>query len=132
MLNVEKYRKELSEGIGRLECQIHDLRKKSGCTFTNFCADCRAESIKWLCSEYTKPSLTKEETDYLIAVIKPFRKFVMYMVKSESEDGWEKIVFYSENPTNWECVTELPPFQSGTKFKAMELGKIYTPNELKL
>lgn len=82
-------------------------------------------------SEYKEPVLTEEEKEYLSSVIKPFRKFVVYIEKIKYIDYW-KIIFYSQNLKSWECMTNLPPFQSGTRFKGMKLNRQYKLEELGL
>ena len=81
MLNIEKYKNELSKDFDTLDCQICALRKKGNCKLGDHCDECRAENINWLCSEYKEPILDDEEKEYLSAVIKPFRKDVEYIVK---------------------------------------------------
>lgn len=136
MLNIEKYREDLKEkGEGVLECNIQFLMGKNpyGCMRFDGCHACRKECIEWLCSEYKDPILDDEEKEYLHAVIKPFRKFVMGIKKLEAKaNGMEKISLYSQDSQSWGCTTILPPFKSGTRFKGMELGKEYTLEELGL
>ena len=69
MLNIEKYKNELSKDFDTLDCQICALRKKGNCKLGDHCDECRAENIKWLCSEYKEPILDDEEKKYLSAVI---------------------------------------------------------------
>ena len=125
MLNIEKYKDELNKDLDTLDCQICTLRKNGNCNCGDCSDTCRAENIKWLCSEYKEFILTEEERKYLSAVIEPFKKYVMYIAKLDFKVGWEKIVFYSQSFKTWECMTDLPPFQSGTRFKGMELNEHY-------
>lgn len=131
MLNIEKYKNELSKDFDTLDCQICALRKKGNCKLGDHCDECRAENIKWLCSEYKEPLLDDEEKKYLSAVIEPFRKSVISIKKLEATYGWEIISFYYTFQS-YGCITILPPFQSGTRFKDMELGKEYMCEELGL
>lgn len=134
MLNIEKYRAKLENYEIPLDCYIREIREKckeeNDSCGSKRCVECRKENIEWLLSE--AQILDDAEKAYLSAVIKPFRKFVISIKKLESTDGWEIISFYSQNSQSCGCVTILPPFQSGTRFKGMELGKEYTLEELGL
>lgn len=122
------------EGDGLLECNIQFLMGKSCCMRFDGCRACRKECIEWLLEEYKEPILTEEEKEYLRAVIKPFRKFVMCIKKLEaSAKGMEKISLYSQDSQSWGCTTILPPFKKSTgMFQNMELDREYTLEELGL
>lgn len=141
MLNKEKYAKEIVEiAINNGTIALKD-NKPISCSKIK-CIDCEQNvpgcgcSMKklteWANSEYKEPVLTEEEKEYLSSVIKPFRKFVVYIEKIKYIDGWEKIIFYSQNLKSWECMTNLPPFQSGTRFKGMKFNRQYKLEELGL
>ena len=70
--------------------------------------------------------LTKEEKEYLEAVIRPFRKKILYIRKRSRDD--EYIVFVLPN----EDCGVLPYFTKNTMYKGMELEKEYTLEELGL
>lgn len=134
MLNKEKYKNELEDILfnslavtinGDIEeCKnICDCCEE--CIFYNGNCGGYEEAKKWLNSEYKESILTDEEREYLRAVIEPFKKYVMYIAKLDFKVGWEKIVFYSQSFKTWECMTDLPPFQSGTRFKGIELNEHY-------
>ena len=132
MLNIEKYKEDiLNMRLANITCCASDL-SHVGCRANKPCIKCKKEALEWLLEEYTEPILDEAEKEYLSSVIKPFRKFVVYIEKIKYIDGWEKITFYSLNLKSWECVTILPPFQSGTRFKGMELNKQYKLEELGL
>ena len=137
MLNIEKYKEELKKCKRiRLDCQICKMREEckeveSGFCFSNPCSACREDNIEWLCSEYKEPILDEAEKEYLSAVIEPFRKSVISIKKLEATYGWEIISFYYTFQS-YGCITILPPFQSGTRFKGMKAGKEYTLEELGL
>ena len=135
MRNIEKYEKEVLDSLNYCNLDIKlenvDTGLKEDCDDRN-CNVCKKQLIEWLLSEYKEPVLTEEEKEYLSSVIKPFRKFVVYIEKIKYIDGWEKIIFYSLNLKSWECMTNLPPFQSGTRFKGMKLNKQYKLEELGL
>ena len=136
MLNIEKHRDRLENYEIPLDCYIREIREKckgkNDSCGSKRCIECRKENIEWLLSEYKEPTLTEEEKEYLSSVIEPFRKFIVYIEKIKYIDGWEKIIFYSLNLKSWECMTNLPPFQSGTRFKGMKLNKQYKLEELGL
>ena len=69
--------------------------------------------------------LTKEEKDYLSAVIKPFRD----RVSSISKDGPLEYITISLDDDDFAI---LPNFKEDTMYKGMQLGKKYTLEELKL
>ena len=69
--------------------------------------------------------LTKEEKDYLSAVIKPFRN----RVSSISKDGPLEYITISLDGDDFAI---LPNFEEGTMYKGMKLGKKYTLEELEL
>ena len=131
MLNIEKYKKEV---IARLEiCQmermIHDITGFNYCgSGSDHCTPCAEYVYKWLLSEYKESILNDAEKKYLSAVIKPFRKKVMDVVKIQYSGGRQSIrirICYGD------CA-ELPFFKNNTMYKGMEVGKYYTPEELGL
>ena len=141
MLNAEKYKNEIQKILDRgYDIAIEKETKKIVACDDTCCDNCVLNSKsncslhieRWLISEYKEQNLTEEEREYLSSVIKPFRKFVVYIEKIKYIDGWERITFYSLNFKSWECVTNLPPFQSGTRFEGMELNKQYRLEELGL
>lgn len=131
MLNIEKYKNELSKDFDTLDCQICALRKKGNCKIGDHCAECRAENIKWLCSEYKEPLLDDEEKKYLSAVIKPFRKDVEYIVKLPKFE-WIQEAIYIHIGRSWRGNIELPTFKKGAMYKGMKIDKRYTLEELGL
>lgn len=82
--------------------------------------------------EAPKEILEKEEKEYLEAVIRPFRKKILYIRKSpqyEYDYSYnENIVFILQND---DCGL-LPYFTKNTMYKGMELNKEYTLEELGL
>ena len=69
--------------------------------------------------------LTKEEKDYLSAVIKPFRN----RVSNISKDGPLEYITISLDGDDFAI---LPNFEEDTMYKGMTLGKKYTLEELEL
>lgn len=131
MLNIEKFRNELSKDLDTLDCQICALRKKGNCKLGDHCDKCRAENIKWLCSEYKEPILDDEEKEYLSSVIKPFRKDVEYIVKLPKFE-WIQEEIYIHIGRSWRGNIELPTFKKETMYKGMKINKRYTLEELGL
>ena len=131
MLNIERYREDLKEkGDGLLECNIQFLMGKSYCMRFDGCSACRKECIEWLLSEYKEPILTDEEKKYLKAVIEPFKDRVNHLRKYiHLGHGTEYVEFVIDDHT---MSIDLPDFESGTKYKGMELGREYTLEELGL
>ena len=137
MLNREAYAKEIADiAIAGGTIAIKDNKPVmcDGISCAKCCCDYydSGKIQEWANSEYKVHVLTDEEREYLSSVIKPFRKFVVYIEKIKYIDGWERITFYSLNLKSWECMTNLPPFQSGTRFKGMKLNKQYKLEELGL
>ncbi len=140
MLNKEKYAKEIAEIAVNNETIALKDNKPIYCRKIK-CIDCGRNTnrgcsknifTEWANSEYKVHVLTDEEREYLSSVIEPFKKYVMYIAKTDFKAGWEKILVYSQNFQSWGCITSLPPFQSGTRFKSMELEKEYSLEELGL
>lgn len=81
-------------------------------------------------------SLTKDEKEYLSAVIKPFRDRIIYIKKTIVFDGYG--VDYAEcisiilKYKDEEDITELPIFEEYSLYKGMEVEKEYTLEELGL
>lgn len=139
MLNKEKYAKEIVELAVKNEIIALKDNKPINCRKIK-CNDCRLNTnrgcskdkfTEWANSEYKEQILDEVEKEYLSAVIEPFRKSVISIKKLEATYGWEIISFYYTFQS-YECITILPPFQSGTRFKGMELRKEYTLKELGL
>lgn len=139
MLNKEKYAKEIAEiAVNSESIALKDNKpiicRKIKCTDCgrNSKSGCSRHILKeWANSEYEKSILDEAEKEYLSAVIEPFRKSVISIKKLEATYGWEIISFYYTFQS-YGCITILPPFESGTRFKDMEAGKEYTLEELGL
>lgn len=140
MLNIEKYKSEIiAEYRNLLEKTVIDgdgnkMNKAIKIVASEKCNKClkgAKEPFMWLLEEYTEPILDDKEREYLSSVIEPFRKSIISIKKLEATYGWEIISFYYTFQS-YGCITILPPFQSGTRFKGMELGKEYMCEELGL
>ncbi len=78
--------------------------------------------------------LTKEEKEYLSAVIKPFRDKVKNIIKfscAMNSHCYIDIV-YDDDTWGKDMAIVMPPFKKDTMYKNMELGKKYTLKELGL
>lgn len=127
MKNIEKYKNEIENAYhADLSCCVHSDILHLDCVEN--CSECKKSVVKWLLEEYSEPILDDVEKEYLSAVIKPFRKKVMDVVKIQYSGGRQSIrirVSYGD------CA-ELPFFKNNTMYKGMEAGKYYTPEELGL
>ncbi len=102
------------------------------------CGNCIREDGNWECdedrrilqawanSEYKEKVLTKEEKDYLSAVIKPFKDKVQYIAKYSYASEWITIKIIDDSKLNF------PFFERGTMYKGMKEDKEYTLKELGL
>ena len=127
MLNIEKYKDEiLNAAQSDITCCVIDLHHNGICP--DDCKDCKKAAMEWLLEECKEPILTDSEREYLAAVIKPFRKNVMDVIKLQCSDERQCIRIRI-------CVgdyAELPLFNNNTIYKGMEVDKYYTPEELGL
>lgn len=127
MLNIEKYKDEiLNADQSDITCCVIDLFHNGACPEN--CKDCKKAAMEWLLEECKEPILTDSEREYLSAVIKPFRKNVMDVIKLQCSDEKQCIRIRI-------CVgdyAELPLFNNNTIYKGMEVDKYYTPEELGL
>ena len=122
MKNIEKYKGIVLKNLNYCKMET-DLRKMGtkaviDCAHTD-CENCQEHFFKWLLEEAKEPVLDEAEKKYLSAVIKPFRKKVMDVVKIQYSGGRQSIrirVSYND------C-TELPFFKNNTMYKGMEVGK---------
>ena len=138
MLNREKYAKEIAEiAVNNETIALKDNKpiscrkiKCNDCGLNTTLGCCKEILAEWANLECEKSILDEAEKEYLSAVIEPFRKSVISIKKLEATYGWEIISFYSQNSQSCGCITILPPFESGTRFKGMELRKEYTCKEL--
>lgn len=127
MLNIEKYKDEILKAAqSDITCCVIDLYHNDICP--DDCKDCKKAAMEWLLEECKEPILTDSEREYLSAVIKPFRKNVMDVIKLQCIDERQCIRIRI-------CVgdcAELPLFNNNTMYKGMEVGKYYMPEELGL
>ena len=84
----------------------------------------------WLEEEYKPNILDKKEKAYLSAVIKPFRKRIEYIEKTDNYYVDGKQFLSIGLVTDDHCY--LPFFKKGTMYKGMEANECYTLEELGL
>ena len=132
MLNIEKYKKEV---IARLDtCQmermIHDITGFNYCgSACDYCTPCAEYVYKWLLSEYKEPILDDVESEYLSAVIRPFRNHVTSVRKWFNGTDYQ-IIISLDNADN---LCQLPRFPlSSEMYKGMDSKKWYSLQELGL
>lgn len=127
MLNIEKYKDNiLNAAQADITCCVIDLFHNGVCP--DNCKDCKKAAMEWLLEECKEPILTDSEREYLSAVIKPFRKNVMDVVKTQYSGGKQSIRIRISAGD----YVELPLFNNNTMYKGMDVGKYYTPEELGL
>lgn len=86
--------------------------------------------LSWLEEEYVPDILTDKEKAYLSAVIKPFRKRIEYIEKTDNYYVDGKQFLSIGLVTDDHCY--LPFFKKGTMYKGMEANKAYTLEDLGL
>ena len=131
MLNIEKYKDDiLNAKQEHLTCSVFDIfLKLSHMSCPGNCKECKKNIMNWLLEEYKEPILDDVEKEYLSAVIKPFRKKVMYISKQKNFNTsmeYLRIVLFNED------YMYLPNFEENTMYKGMEVCKCYKPEELGL
>jgi len=88
--------------------------------------------------EVSGPILNEKEKKYLSAVIKPFKKQVLHIMKDnyscdpEDKAKYEYIRFEYDCPDSYPSWVDFPVFKKGKMYKNMILGKEYTLEELEL
>lgn len=83
--------------------------------------------LDWMAQEYKEEILDYAEKRYLSKVIRPFRKEVIAIEKSEAPAGEEYIWILFKD----DCM-RLPCFKKDTMYKGMKPEKTYKPEELGL
>ena len=84
--------------------------------------------LSWLEEEYKPIILTEKEKAYLSAVIKPFRKNIISIIKRRSIANEKEFIFIESKREFF----SLPFFEKDTMYKGMKYGKRYTLEELGL
>ena len=133
MLNIEKYKDIVLDNMNI--CDIDTLlRGKCTKEYRAFCEGfncegCRERFLKWLLEEAKEPILDDVEKEYLSAVIKPFRKKIMYIRKNKSLiNGMQYLIIgiYDDD------YMHFPYLDDDSMYKGMEVNKEYSLEELDL
>ena len=131
--NLEHYKKELKEIFNEYYDEpseiIREIKALMGVEIKGYgFQSCTGAILDWMAQPYKEPILDDAEREYLSAVIKPFRKKVMDVVKIQYSGGRQSIRI---RISRGDCA-ELPFFKNNTMYKGMEVGKYYMPEELGL
>ena len=136
MLNIEKYKDEIIEeyqNLMKTTAIDGDGNRMNKAIRTIAYKHCRkillgaSNPFKWLCEEYKEPILDDVEREYLSAVIKPFRKKISYIRKSEDlRKKYIKIVLCDGDSMYF------PYLANNAMYKGMKLDRNYTLEELGL
>lgn len=89
--------------------------------------DYTSDILEWMAQEYKEEILDYAEKKYLSEVIRPFRKEVIAIEKSETYTREEYILILFKD----DCM-HFPCFKKDTRYKGLEPEKRYTPDELGL
>ena len=91
---------------------------------------CNLLNGKYEVIKLPKSILTKQERNYLLSIVKPFKEKVQHISKLSSKDG-ESICIDIRYDWEEDSII-LPKFAAGTLYKGMENGKEYSIKELNL
>lgn len=135
MLNAEKYKeriKELNYNIALCDGELQPCgdEKCMKCSFyKTYGRACNPHILEWLLEEYKSPPLDEAEREYLSAVIKPFRKRIKSIKKTDYPSN---SAFISIAMDKYEHIF-LPVFELNSgMYQRMEINKEYTLEELGL
>lgn len=133
MKNIEKYydaikHKLQTTDVMNLYCIVNEIRTGcDDCPKGRNCRECCLKNLEWLNQEFKEHILDDVEKEYLSAVIKPFRKKISYIRKSEDlRKKYIKIVLCDGDSMYF------PYLANDEMYKGMELGRQYTFEELGL
>lgn len=129
MLNGEKFKNELENLRDRSQiCFIAQAKLGLRCDM-GYCFKCEKRAIDWLLEDYKDPILDDIEREYLSAVIKPFRKRIKSIKKTDYPSN---SAFISIAMDKCEHIF-LPVFELNSgMYQRMEINKEYTLEELGL
>ena len=132
MLNIEKYKNDIQDGIRMCGLYKSIYKIKNGEYDNDCCGNCHEcydRCIRWLAEEYEEPVLDEVERKYLSDVIKPFRKKISCIRKSKDPrkgKNYIKIEFCDGDRMFF------PNLSNDAMYKGMELDKKYSLEELGL
>ena len=129
--NLEHYKKGL-KGILKMgykdpQTVFHDIKASIDPEIQRTSDFFTSSILDWMAQEYKEKILDKVEKKYLSEVIRPFRKEVTAIKKSEVPSGRQYLLLILKDDG-----MHFPCFKKDTMYKGMELEKRYTPEELGL
>lgn len=125
MTNIEYYKREIEQAIGKTENTtildgmlevFNRERPYGGITL-----------LDWLCEEYKL--LGNKEKRYLSNIINPFKNRIVSISKNNWRNEKEYILIEIDDGDD---AIVLPNFKIGSMYKGMQVGKEYTLKELGL
>ena len=134
MLNIEKYKKEISQlvnEVNSIECSIATVAGIP--CFAQACKECRKKCIDWMYSEYKENILNDDEIDIIKSMIKVIRKLgceVICVYKFDDECGNYCVFIKYKNKLALYIEKMATPWFKKDKFKGMKSDKEYTLEEL--
>lgn len=138
MLNIEKYKKEISELVNEdniLPCAIATvagIRKEKPCYYQD-CEGCHKKCLEWMYTEYKEKILNDDEKNIIRSMIYFLQKIgctVNYVIKDVNKNCIAYfIIDYENNAVGYSEMMSSPYFKKD-KFNGMEIGKKYTLEEL--
>lgn len=140
MLNIEKYKNEISQLVNKgddIECAIATaagIAEKNSCS-THDCKECQKKCLEWMYSEYKEPILSDDEKEIVRVILDFIHKFGCTVIDVKKIDVGNCDSFISiryENPVIGINDTISSPIINNDKFKGMELNRKYTLEELGL
>ena len=130
MKNIEKYKDIIIDNTD--VCSINRLLLKKnikGFCSGHSCEGCKDRAIKWLLEECKEPVLADVEKEYLSAVIKPFRKKVVYIKKNKNSSNGMQYLAIEICDDDY---MYFPYLDDDEMYKGMEVNKEYSLEELGL
>lgn len=134
MLNIEKYKKEISQlvnEVNSIECSIATVAGIP--CFAQACKECRNKCIDWMYSEYKENILNDDEKGIIKSMIKVIRKLgceVICVYKFDDECGNYCVFIKYKNKLALYIEKMATPWFKKDKFKGMKSDKEYTLEEL--
>ena len=130
MKNIEKYKEIVLKNLNACSIDERLPRKfiNGYCKGFN-CEGCGERVLKWLLEEAKEPILDDVEKEYLSAVIKPFRKKVVYIRKNKSLINGMQYLIIGIYDNDY---MHFPYLDDDAMYKGMEVNKEYSLEELDL
>ena len=134
MKNIEKYESEISQlvnEVNSIECSIATVAGIP--CFAQACKECHKKCLEWMYSEYNEPILSDDEKAIIISMLDIISRFgceIYYVCKLE-ENNFSSFIWikYKDELTKNTNAIDSPRFRNDM-FKGMEIGKIYSLEEL--